>query len=265
MISNHIFRQILLCLLVLALPTIVLGQSNGPQTPSWSSPAFAAKNESEVVRLLFAGQSIAKDAEIDIQLPMQSSGMAVPVRIIARGKPIDSLAIVSNEGTFPLIVAARFTSPVRGYTTHVLLQKSGRVTAYVSSAGSLYRKSSDIKVNIGGYGMRHEQLRSIQDDSDDDIVETRISSRQQAGGREILAMIGHAAKTDTGNQHKSSAIRSIEFRVNDTTLAEIALGRSVPVHPMNRIIVPAARAGDSVTVQWTDSKGRSGSGKARLK
>ena len=269
--NNTFLNSTFASVLVLLVATASAGPPVDATTSLWSQQAFSARTETEVIQHLFDRRKADVETGIDLRVPMQSDGLTVPVQILADREDIDALAIISSHGSRPLVTAARFTRPVRGYSTRIRLDQNGRITAYISAGGKLYVKTANIKINVGGYGMSRQSFRSVGAVSKAISINTRINSRRKGSNTEILALITHPMENvqrtnkDGGNGIPANYIEKITFLLNGAKVAEMALSPEVSANPITSIVVPHTKPGDSVSVRWTDSQGRSGMGTTTLK
>ncbi len=271
MTNNVVLNATFASVMVLLAATVSAGPPVVAVATSWTHKAFSARSETEAIQRLFDRDQAIAGTGIDFSVPMQSNGLTVPIQILADNEDIDALAIVNNQNSRPLITAARFYRPVRGYSTRIRVPLSGRITAYVSAGGKLYVRTANIKINQGGYGMIQQSRRSDGAASKADSINTRINSRRKGSNTEILALITHPmddglrTNKDTGTRIPANYIEKITFLLNGSKFVEVALSQNVSANPITGIVASHTKPGDSVTVLWADSQERSGMGKATLK
>ena len=100
--------------------------------------------------------------------------------------------------------------------------------------------------------------------------QTRMRTKVQDGGAEILVLVNHPMETgqrvDRKTKEKIPAhfIQKMTFTVNGKEVAVADLGVAVSKDPLVGIRVPGAKKGDKVKVTWGDNKGESGSAEAAI-
>jgi sulfur-oxidizing protein SoxZ len=100
---------------------------------------------------------------------------------------------------------------------------------------------------------------------------TKIRIRNNDGQTEVLVLIEHPMDAGAGSDEARDAagspdyVESMIFALNDTEVAELGSGPGMSTNPLAAIRLPEAEPGDTVTVRWTDSRGRSGSAAAQVK
>jgi sulfur-oxidizing protein SoxZ len=100
---------------------------------------------------------------------------------------------------------------------------------------------------------------------------TKIRIRNNDGQTEVLVLIDHpmvagASSSEAGGGTGSpDYVESMIFALNDTEVAELDTGPGMSTNPLAAIRLPEAKSGDTVTVRWTDNRGRTGSAAATVK
>ena len=93
---------------------------------------------------------------------------------------------------------------------------------------------------------------------------TRIKTKASGGVAEVLVLVNHPMETGnrkdkkTGKNIPAHYIKSMTFKKNGAAFADANLGPAVSKNPLVSVRV-AAKAGDKITVSWSDSNGESGS------
>jgi sulfur-oxidizing protein SoxZ len=95
---------------------------------------------------------------------------------------------------------------------------------------------------------------------------TKIKTRPKDGGStEILVLVNHpmetGQRTDPATKQKIPPhfIQQLTIAVNNKPVAVADLGTAVSKDPLLAVEVKGVKAGDKVTVNWSDNKGESGS------
>ena len=100
--------------------------------------------------------------------------------------------------------------------------------------------------------------------------QTRIRTKTVDGIWEILAMVSHpmetGRRTDPLTKEKIPAhfIQKMTFAVNGKPVAVADLSQAVSKDPLLSVRVKNAKAGDKVTVSWSDNQGEKGEQEAVL-
>jgi sulfur-oxidizing protein SoxZ len=85
------------------------------------------------------------------------------------------------------------------------------------------------------------------------------------GGHEVLVLAQHPMETGqrkdsaTGELIPAHFIKTMEFSLNGTVVAQAILGQGVSKNPLIGITLNGAKSGDTVSVSWVDNKGESDS------
>jgi sulfur-oxidizing protein SoxZ len=86
-----------------------------------------------------------------------------------------------------------------------------------------------------------------------------------SGGHDVLVLAKHPMETGNRKDQKTGEvipahfIKTMIFSVNGTQVAQANLSQGVSANPLVGINIQNAKAGDKVTVSWTDNKGESDS------
>jgi len=92
---------------------------------------------------------------------------------------------------------------------------------------------------------------------------TRMKTKASGGVAEVLVLVNHPMETGnrkdkkTGKKIPAHYIKNMTFKKNGKAFADANLGPAVSKNPLVSVRV-AAKAGDKITVSWSDSKGESG-------
>jgi len=101
--------------------------------------------------------------------------------------------------------------------------------------------------------------------------QTQIRAQMKDGAAEVRVRVTHPMETgqrvDRNTKQKIPAhyIQKMTFSVNGKQVAVTDLGPAVSKDPLVGVRLKGAKAGDKVTVTWSDNKGESGSAEAVIK
>ncbi len=99
---------------------------------------------------------------------------------------------------------------------------------------------------------------------------TKMKIKQVDGGHDVLCLVNHPMETGlrkdskTGELVPEHFIEIMTFQLNGETVAEAILGQGVSKNPLIGVRVTNAKAGDTLSVSWTDNKGETGSAEATV-
>ncbi|GJL82304.1 MAG: thiosulfate oxidation carrier complex protein SoxZ [marine bacterium B5-7] len=85
------------------------------------------------------------------------------------------------------------------------------------------------------------------------------------GGYDVLVLAKHPMETGNRKDEKTGElvpahfIQTMVFSVNGAEVAQANLSQGVSANPLVGINIQTAKAGDTVSVNWTDNKGESDS------
>jgi sulfur-oxidizing protein SoxZ len=99
---------------------------------------------------------------------------------------------------------------------------------------------------------------------------TKIRTRKTGDRTEVMVLIKHPMEAGagrdpaTGEPISAQYIETMIFELNGTIVAEARLGPGVAANPLTSIGITGARAGDTVTVRWTDNLGEGEAARATI-
>tara|TARA_Y100000766_G_C18438606_1_gene380272 strand:- start:130 stop:441 length:312 start_codon:yes stop_codon:yes gene_type:complete len=88
--------------------------------------------------------------------------------------------------------------------------------------------------------------------------------KSKTEGYEVMVLAKHPMETGlrkdkkTGEKIPAHFIETMDFSVNGTLVAQAILSMRVSKNPLIGMNLPEAKAGDLVSVSWTDNKGQTG-------
>lgn len=255
--------------------TIAVAAAAGLLKPSstlaadWPSSAFRARSVSDALNQLFKTTRATPNSAVTIAAPIQNSSRVVPISVTSQLKEVESIAIVVENNVCPLSTLIRTPKAGYFYSCHIKMAKTSAVTAYVNAGGKLYSNSTTVKINVGGYGM-HGELATEKGTSTN-TYPTKLRTRKNRDGEtEILVLVNHPMSGGQGRDPSKACfsghfIKMLTFVHNGILAAEALLGPGVAKNPLTGIVLPNAKAGDTVTVKWVDNKGQHGGGQVTVR
>ncbi|MGB1612083.1 MAG: thiosulfate oxidation carrier complex protein SoxZ [Arenicellales bacterium] len=103
-------------------------------------------------------------------------------------------------------------------------------------------------------------------------MSTKMKIKKSAdGGYEVMVLAKHPMETGlrkdskTGEKIPAHFIKTMEFSLNGTAVAQADLGTGVSTNPLISVHLADAKPGDTVGVNWMDNKGESDSAEAAVK
>jgi len=241
---------------------------NRGMAAGWPSSAFAAKTVSDALDRLYRRSYAIPSPAISITGPMQTNGGTVPITVKSQLRDVESIAIVAEGNECPLSTLIR--TPYAGcyYSCYIRMAKTSAVTAFIHAGGKLFSNFAHVKVNVGGYGLHGELADDKKPRSR--FYDTRIWCRKSDDGEtEVVVLVNHHMITESEWRDKGACvggqfIKTMEFYLNGTLVADALLGPNMATNPLTRISLPTAKTGDTVTVEWRDNKGMHGGNRAKV-
>lgn len=90
-----------------------------------------------------------------------------------------------------------------------------------------------------------------------------MKTKNQGGTVEVLVLVNHPMETGnrkdkkTGKKIPAHYIKTMTFKKNGKAFADAKLGAAVSKNPLVSVRV-AAKAGDTITMDWADTNGEKG-------
>ena len=98
----------------------------------------------------------------------------------------------------------------------------------------------------------------------------KIRTKTDGGATEILVLVNHPMETGQRVDPKTNAkvpahfIKNMVIELNGKAVASIDMGFGVSKDPLIGVSVKGAKAGDKVTMKWSDNQGESGAAEAAV-
>lgn len=89
----------------------------------------------------------------------------------------------------------------------------------------------------------------------------KIRVKRNEDGPGALVMARHADRSDVA----PGTIEQLSFQKNGETVADVFIGRNVAASPLTMICVEKADSGDTLSVCWRNSRGKSARAEATLR
>ena len=119
----------------------------------WNKAGFESKNLDGAMGSI-GGGSAAASGDITVKAPdIAENGAVVPVEITSGIAGTDSIAIIGEKNTLPLIAVFNLSNGAQGYiSTRIKMGSTSNVIAVVKAGGKAYKAHKEVKVTIGGCG-----------------------------------------------------------------------------------------------------------------
>lgn len=119
----------------------------------WNKAGFESKNLDSALGSI-GGNSASASGDISVKAPdIAENGAVVPVEIISNIAGTDSIAIIGEKNTLPLIAVFNLSNDAQGYiSTRIKMGSTSNVIALVKAGGKSYKAHKEVKVTIGGCG-----------------------------------------------------------------------------------------------------------------
>lgn len=119
----------------------------------WNKAGFESKDLGGAMGSI-GGGSAAASGDISVKAPdIAENGAVVPVEITSSIAGTDSIAIVGEKNTLPLIAVFNLSNGAQGYiSTRIKMGSTSNVIAVVKAGGKVYKAHKEVKVTIGGCG-----------------------------------------------------------------------------------------------------------------
>jgi sulfur-oxidizing protein SoxY len=118
----------------------------------WNKAAFDSKDLAGVMGAV--GGTGAAAGDISVKAPdIAENGAVVPVEITSNIAGTESITIIGEKNTQPLIAQFGLMNGAQGYvSTRIKMGATSNVRALVKAGGKMYTAAKEVKVTIGGCG-----------------------------------------------------------------------------------------------------------------
>ena len=142
----------------LAVSAVSVAASAGLLAPgqvlaAYPKAAFEAKDSASALSAALGSGSYEHSDSIKIKAPdIAENGSVVPVTISSSLSDVESISLLSESNTSPLVASFNMGGSQAYISTRIKMGKTGNVVAVVKSGGKLYANKKEVKVTIGGCG-----------------------------------------------------------------------------------------------------------------
>jgi len=120
---------------------------------AYPTAAFEVKGSAAALSEALGSGSFEHSDDIKIKAPdIAENGSVVPVTISSTLSDIESVSILADANSSPLIASFNLHGSAAYVSTRIKMGKTGNVLAVVKSGGKLYANKKEVKVTIGGCG-----------------------------------------------------------------------------------------------------------------
>lgn len=119
---------------------------------AWNQAAFTATQRNATLAAIGGDKAEASD-KITVKAPdIAENGSVVPVEITANLPGLESIAILSEKNTNPLVGLYKMTDTDGYLSTRIKMGATANVRAIVKAGGKTYTAAKEVKVTVGGCG-----------------------------------------------------------------------------------------------------------------
>ncbi len=144
---------------VVAAPVATLAAAAGLLTPtrvlaSWPTDAFHQQGLSAALGGLMDDQPVKTSPAVQVIAPdLAENGATVSVEVKTELAGVETISILSEKNSFPLVATFNLTPDTRGkISTRIKMGGSGNVVGNVKADGQFYRAEKRVKVVAGACG-----------------------------------------------------------------------------------------------------------------
>ncbi len=119
----------------------------------WNKAVFDNKDLGGVMGAV-GGAGAAASGDISVKAPdIAENGAVVPVEITSSIAGTESIVIIGEKNTLPMIAQFDLSNGAQGYvSTRIKMGSTANVRAVVKAGGKMYTAAKEVKVTIGGCG-----------------------------------------------------------------------------------------------------------------
>jgi sulfur-oxidizing protein SoxY len=119
---------------------------------NWNKGLFENKDLGGVMGAV--GGTGAASGDISVKAPdIAENGAVVPVEITSNIAGTESISIIGEKNTLPMIAQFDLSNGAQGYvSTRIKMGNTSNVRAVVKAGGKMYTAAKEVKVTIGGCG-----------------------------------------------------------------------------------------------------------------
>ena len=118
----------------------------------WNKAVFDSKDLGGVMKSV--GGAGAASGDISVKAPdIAENGAVVPVEITSNIAGTESIIIIGEKNTLPMIAQFDLSNGAQGFvSTRIKMGSTANVRAVVKAGGKMYTAAKEVKVTIGGCG-----------------------------------------------------------------------------------------------------------------
>jgi sulfur-oxidizing protein SoxY len=118
----------------------------------WNKAVFESKDLGSVMSAM--GGTGAAAGDISVKAPdIAENGAVVPVEITSNIAGTESIIIIGEKNTQPMLAQFDLSNGAQGYiSTRIKMGATSNVRAVVKAGGKTYTAAKEVKVTIGGCG-----------------------------------------------------------------------------------------------------------------
>ncbi len=124
----------------------------GQVLADWNAAGFSATQAADALAAI-GGTGAAESKDITIKAPdIAENGSVVPVEVVTTLPNVESIAILGEKNTNPLVAHYKLTDFDGSLATRIKLGQTANVRAVVKAGGKVYTAAKEVKVTVGGCG-----------------------------------------------------------------------------------------------------------------
>ncbi len=124
----------------------------GQVLADWNTAGFSATKASDALAAI-GGNGASETSDIQVKAPdIAENGSVVPVEIVTTLPDVESIAILGERNTNPLIAFYMLAEFDGSLSTRVKMGQTANVRAVVKAGGKTYTAAKEVKVTVGGCG-----------------------------------------------------------------------------------------------------------------
>jgi sulfur-oxidizing protein SoxY len=119
----------------------------------WNKVGFESRDIGAAMGSIGASGAVAS-SDITVKAPdIAENGAVVPVEITSNLPGIESITLIGEKNTLPLIAVFNLSNGAQGYvSTRIKMGSTSNVIAVIKGGGKVYKAHKEVKVTIGGCG-----------------------------------------------------------------------------------------------------------------
>jgi len=124
----------------------------GQALAAWNDAGFSATKTADALAAIGASGA-ATSNDVQVKAPdIAENGAVVPVEIVTKLANVESIAILGEKNTNPLIAIYNLTDFDGSLSTRMKMGQTANVRAVVKAGGKFYTAAKEVKVTVGGCG-----------------------------------------------------------------------------------------------------------------